>query len=187
EPSPPGTVGAARPPHDYALAVLLHQAATLVVPAEQVADLRRGIDGFIRASALVRVDHERATALLRQNQLFEAQLPQPSATLMKFVNQRNVVGLGAYLLPFLPQLGQDVALSPDRSPAPAAPVYLLHGIDDNVIPAAESELLARHLATHTHVRTLVSAFLTHVDVSERPSLPETWRMISFWAGALGER
>jgi len=90
-------------------------------------------------------------------------------------------------VPFLDRLGQDPALSPDRSAPPSAPVYLLHGADDNVIPAVESELLAGHLKGHTRVRTLVSGFLTHVDVSTRPSAEETWRMVAFWKAALGER
>jgi dienelactone hydrolase len=188
EPSPGGGIpGTQRQPHDYALAVLLYQAADLVVPADQVDLLRRGIETFLKASALARQDQERALDVFRLGQLFQEQLPEPSATLFKYVNDRNVGALGAYLLPFLDQLGQDPALSPDRSAPPSAPVYLLHGNDDNVIPAIESELLAVHLQRHTRVRMLVSGFLTHVDVSNRPTLEETWRMISFWKAALGER
>ena len=46
---------------------------------------------------------------------------------MRYVNARDVAALGRRLVPYLPQLGQDAALSPERSPTPAAPVYLLHG------------------------------------------------------------
>jgi len=66
-------------------------------------------------------------------------------------------------------------------------VYLLHGTDDSVIPAVESELLAAHLHPHTDVRLLLSGFLTHVDLSNRPTVGETWRMIAFWTSALGQR
>ena len=188
EPSPEeGIPGVQRRPHDYALAVLLHQAADLVVPSDQVDLLRSGLDTFLKASALVREDRKRALEVYQLGQSFQERLPEPSATLMKYVNDRNVGALGARLLPFLDRLGQDPALSPDQSAPPAAPVYLLHGTDDNVIPAVESELLAVHLRPPPRVRVLVSGFLTHVDVSHRPTPGDAWQMIAFWNAALGER
>ena len=66
-------------------------------------------------------------------------------------------------------------------------VLLKAGLDDNVIPAVESDLLAEHLKGHTRVRRLQSGFLTHVDVSTHPSAEETLEMIAFWKAALGER
>jgi dienelactone hydrolase len=187
EPSVPGRPGAARRPHDYALAVLLHQAADLVVPRDQVDLLRRGVETFLYASALARIDQERALEVYHAGLSFQEQLSEPSATLMKQVNDRDVAALGKRLVPFLDRLGQDPALSPDRSAPPSAPVYLLHGADDNVIPAVESELLAEHLKGQTRVRTLRSGFLTHVDVTTPPSTEEAWQMIAFWKAALGER
>jgi dienelactone hydrolase len=187
EPSVPGRPEAARRPHDYAIGVLVHQAADLVVPPDQVDLLRRGLEIFLNASALARIDQERALDVYRRGLDFQEQLSEPSATLMKQVNDRDVAAIGKRLLPFLDRLGQDPALSPDRSAPPSAPVYLLHGADDNVIPAVESELLAEQLKGRTRVRTLLSGFLTHVDLSTRPSAEETWQMIAFWKAALGER
>jgi dienelactone hydrolase len=187
EPSLPGDDVKRRQPHDYALAVLLHQASELIVPADQVVPLRRGIEAFLQASALARIDQQRALQLVQLGRRFQGELPEPSATLMKLVIDRDVAGLGARLLPYIDRLGQNASLSPDRSSAPAAPVYLLHGTDDNVIPAVESELLAAHLRPITRVRTLLSGFLTHVDLSNRPTLADTWRMILFWKAALGEQ
>ena len=66
-------------------------------------------------------------------------------------------------------------------------MYLLHGTDDNVIPAAESELLAAYLHPHTDVHLLLSGFLRHVDVETPPTVTDTWRMIAFWKSALSER
>src|SRR5438874_4806610 len=188
QPSPGrGLPAATRPPHDYALAVLLHQAADLVVPADQVDLLRHGLETFLQASALARVNQERALEVFQLGRGFQIELPEPSATLFKYVNDRNVAALGAHILPVLDRLGQDPALSPDRSAPPSAPVYLLHGTDDSVIPAVESELLAAYLHPHTHVHLLLSGFLTHVDLSNRPTVGETWRMISFWKSALAQR
>ncbi len=188
EPALPGAPAPARRrPHDYALAVLLYQAADLAVPADQAAPLRAAIAVFLEASALTRLAPRRAEAVLRESVERAGRLPEPAATLMRQVNARNVEAIGAVVLPYLPQLGQDASLSPERSPAPSAPVYLLHGLDDNVIPAVESELLARYLRPLTRTRILLSGFLTHVDVAQRPTLPDTWRMIAFWAAALSEQ
>ena len=52
---------------------------------------------------------------------------------MREVNDRDVAALGPKLLPYVDALGSDPALSPDRSPATHAPVFLLHGVDENVI------------------------------------------------------
>jgi len=176
-----------RAPHDYALAILLHQGADLAVPAEQIEPLRRNLELFLQASALARIDQRRANELIEHGRRLQAALSEPAASLMKLVLDRNVAALGARLLPYLDRLGQDASLSPDRSDPPTSPVYLLHGTDDNVIPAVESELLAEHLRGHTRVRVLLSRFLTHVDVTERPTLAATWQMVAFWKGALAER
>lgn len=178
--------GAPGPPHDYALAVMLHQAAELVVPPGQVAALRDGVEAFLGASAMNRHDPEKSNRLFAAARSRHLEMPEPSATLLKHVGDRNVSALGARLLPYLDQLGQDPALSPDRSPPPTAPVYLLHGEDDRVIPAIESIRLAEHLRGKTRVRHLLTGFLTHVDVANPPGVRETWEMISFWKAVLGE-
>jgi hypothetical protein len=178
--------GAPHKPHDYALAVVLHQAAELAVPADQVGALRQGIETFLEASALHRTDEEKARQLFASLESRPSTMPEPSATLLRHVIDRNVTALGARLLPYVPQLGEDPALSPDRSPAPIAPVYLLHGIDDNVIPAVESARLAEHLRGKTRVRLLIGGFLTHVDVASKPSVKDTWDMVRFWRDLLAE-
>jgi dienelactone hydrolase len=161
--------GSPQKPHDYALAVVLHQAADLVVPAGQSALLRAQLETF-----------------LAEAQALQSRAEEPLATILTQVNNRDVRAIGAWIAPYLDKLGQDSSLSPDRSPAPGAPVYLLHGADDNVIPARESELLAEHLRGKTAVRRLVSGFLTHVDVAARPSTKDKWEMIAFWKDILAE-
>ena len=178
--------GAPQRPHDYALAIVLHQAAELAVPADQVALLRQSVEAFLEASALHRTDPEKAQQLFATLESRPSTMPEPSATLLRYVNDRNVTALGATLLPYVSQLGQDPALSPDRSPPPIAPVYLLHGIDDNVIPAVESARLAEHLRDKTRVRALIGGFLTHVDVAGRPGVKDTLEMVRFWKELLDE-
>ena len=81
-------------------------------------------------------------------------LPEPAATLLEYVNNRDVAHLGPRLQPYIGFYVDHPALSPARSPAPSAPVYLLHGRDDNVIPAAESQHLADRLRGQVPVRLL---------------------------------
>ena len=186
EPAASNSGGHRRQPHDYALAIVLHEAAGLAVPADQVVPLRDAVAIFLRASTLSRVSPDRADDLFKEARARETQLPEPSRTLLKYVNDREVGALGARLMPYLSQLGQDRSLSPDQSPAPTAPVYLLHGVDDNVIPAVESTLVAEHLRRATRVRLLLTGYLTHVDVATQPTLRDTWEMVAFWRRLLGE-
>jgi fermentation-respiration switch protein FrsA (DUF1100 family) len=56
----------------------------------------------------------------------------------------------------------------------SAPVWLVHGTQDPLVPPSEMERLAARLAPRVRVRTLSSALLTHVDVGS-PGLGEAWR------------
>jgi dienelactone hydrolase len=194
EPRPPGasanTPQQVRPPHDYGVAVILIGLADRVVPADQVDALRRGLETFLTASQLTLVDMERAKRTFAESQAIAASLPEPSKTLMEYVNARNTRALGARLLPVLDAIGDEEyppALSPEHSAAPAAPVYLLHGADDTVIPAVETRLLAHHLEGEgTRVLALLSGLITHAEVDRSAAAAETWALVGFWARLLSE-
>jgi dienelactone hydrolase len=175
-----------RPPHDYGVAVMLLDLAGEVVPAAQAEPLRRAVLVFLAASHLALYDAVGADREFARAQAMEATLPEPAATYLHLVNTRDVDRLGARLLPFASALGDDPALSPERSPAPHAPVFLLHGADDNVVPAAESRLLAHHLQGKVAVRLLLSRLITHAEVNRQASAFEAWQLIGFWAGVLRE-
>jgi dienelactone hydrolase len=177
--------GTMRPPHDYGVVIILLGVADRVVPADQVQPLREAIRSFLQASHLVMVDKAKGTAeFARAKQLGEA-LPEPARTFMTWVNERNVDRLGAALLPHVSALGGDAALSAERNPPPRAPVYLLHGADDNVIPAAESVVLAADLRKRgAAVLQLATPLITHAEVDHPPGLVEIWRLIRFWAAPL---
>ena len=116
-----------------------------------------------------------------------ASLPEPSKTLMGYVNDRDVAHLGPILLPHVTQIGDDRMLSPDREAAPRAPVYLLHGTDDNVIPAIESQLLAATLRGRgVTVHQLATPLITHAEVDRTSTASAMWRLVGFWADLLGE-
>jgi dienelactone hydrolase len=178
--------GSTRPPHDYGVVLILLGAAPRLVPPEQVAMLRRGILTFLHASHLDMYDKARAREEFARARALAAEMPEPARTLMGYVNTRDVRALGPILLPHTEGYGGDPALSPERSAPPIAPVYLLHGADDNVIPAMEAILLARHLAAHTVVHHLISPLITHAEVDRQARVGEVWNLIAFWARLLRE-
>ena len=175
-----------RPPHDYGVAVVLFGMADLVVPRAQVAALRDGIRTFLWASQLTLVDQQEAEATFAKARAMAEAMPEPAATYMRHVNDRDVKALGPPLVPHIGLLAGNEALSPESAPAPpSARVYLLHGADDTVIPAVESVLLARHLEGEgTRVRLLLSRLITHAEVDRSAATAETLKLVTFWASVL---
>lgn len=176
----------ARRPHDYGVAVVLYGMADTVVPADQIQPLRDGVRTFLQASQETLVDATRAAQTFRSARDMALRLPEPAATYLTYVNDRNVTALGPVLLPHLAALASDdPALSPERAPSPpAAPVFLLHGAGDTVIPAAESVLLGRYLDGRAPVRLLLSQLITHAEIDKGATTSETLKLVSFWAGVL---
>jgi hypothetical protein len=176
------------PPHDYGVAVILYGLADQgIVPAEQVAPLRTGIETFLLASQLTLVDMHQADATFQQARDYAKTLPEPAGTYMTYVNDRNVAKLGPALVPYLSALGADSpSLSADRALAPpAAPVFLLHGSGDTVIPAAESVILADYLRKkNVDVHLLLSDLITHAEIDRAAAATETMKLVSFWADVL---
>ena len=176
---------ATHPPHDYGVAVILYAAADRVVPPAQVAPLRDGIGTFLLASQLTLVDMNEANATFAKAREMATGLPEPAATYLAYVNDRDVSALGPVLLPHL-TLQADPAASPELAPSPpAAPVFLLHGDDDTVIPAAESVVLGNHLRSQgAVVQVLLSSIITHAELDRAAAASETWKLIAFWADVL---
>ena len=176
------------PPHDYAVAVVLYGLADRgVVPAEQVQSLRAGIETFLLASQLTLVDMNQANTTFAKAREMQKSMPEPSATLMGYVNDRDVAKLGPRLVPHLKQIGDnDPALSPQLAAPPLAPIFLLHGDGDTVIPTAESSILADDLKRRGgDVHLLLSGVITHAEANRAAAATEVWRLIRFWADVLG--
>lgn len=171
------------PPHDYGLAVVLLNLADRVVPPDQVEALSRGIDGFLLASSLAVTDPPKAVPIFEEMKKYQDTLPEPSRTYMRYVNDRAVDKLGPILLPIADGLRDHPgmrALSAELAPPPRAPIFLLHGIDDNVIPSVETVLLAEHLKGKARVQGLLSGLITHAEVNRTATSTEVWRLASFW-------
>lgn len=173
-------------PHDYGVVIILLGVVDRIVPPAQVEGLRAGVLTFLNASHLDMVDKVRAAGEFERARGMEQTLPEPAATLLRHVNARDVKALGPRLLPFVEAYAAEPALSPERSPAPTAPVYLLHGAGDTVIPAQEAERVEAYLSPNTRVRRLVSSLITHAELDRTRSLTEVWRLVRFWTLLLDE-
>jgi dienelactone hydrolase len=199
EPLPPGQLGLglkrtgnqvaapavfARPPHDYALAVILLGVADRLVPASQVDRLRDAVRKFLSSSTEERIDRTQAEQGYAELRDLATRLPEPSSTLLRYLNDRDVAHLGARLLPYIGAYGTAPALSPSKSSRPAAPVFLLHGSEDNVVPTIEAEYLAAGLRGRVPVRVLVSELVSHAEVDARPKVGDVLQLASFWGDLL---
>src|SRR4029078_2480297 len=97
-------------------AVLLLAFADRVVPVAQVAPLRDAIRRYLTASALdSNGDKDKAARELHATKQLAKTMREPSATLLRYINERDVVHLGARLLPLLGSYRSDPALSGSRS------------------------------------------------------------------------
>ena len=173
------------PPHDYGVAVIVLALADRVVPAAQVDRLRAGVRQYLWASALDgSVDKARAPAEFDKVHALQRTLPEPSATLLRYVLARDVVHLGARLLPLVGLTAAADALSVSKSPKPSAPVFLLHGLEDNVVPAVESEYLAADLRGHAPVRLLLSGLISHAEADQPMHAGDVLQLAGFWGDLL---
>jgi pimeloyl-ACP methyl ester carboxylesterase len=171
-------------PHDYGAVVALLNLAPRMVPAEQVEGLQQAVTTFLRASSIDRLDRAAALSVFAQARRLGETLPEPSRTLMGDVSDRDGTRLGRALAPMLSTVELPAALSPARSPLPTAPVFLLHGADDSVVPATEMLDLARLLRGKTEVRALASQLITHAETTHATAFAEMWRLAGFWADLL---
>jgi pimeloyl-ACP methyl ester carboxylesterase len=167
-------------PHDYGAVVALLNLADQLVPPAQLSALQEEITQFLRASSIERRAPALAQSVLAREKERSDRMPEPSRTLMGYVNGHNVDRLGAVLRPVLSGLDLPPELSPDRSPAPSAPVFLLHGADDSVVPASEMVWLAMYLQGKTKVRAFASRLVTHAEVNRGAALSEIWELSDFW-------
>lgn len=174
-----------RAPHDYGVAVILLEVADRLVPASQAESLRDGVRRYLVASALdTNVDKARAATEFDALRASIKRLPEPSATLLRYVVDRDVVHLGARLLPYVSKVGADPSLSVSKSPKPSVPAFLLHGIEDNVIPSIESEYLADDLRPRAPVRLLLSGLISHAEADRPVKVGDVMELASFWGDLL---
>ncbi len=67
-----------------------------------------------------------------------------------------------------------------------APVFLLHGAGDTVIPASETLWLARDVPAGLAKDVLVSPAIQHVELEGEPSATDKWALVHFMADVLAQ-
>jgi dienelactone hydrolase len=181
--------GTRQPAHPYGATVILLAGLHHFVPADQIEPLRHAMLTFLTASSFDVTDPAKSATLFADARTLGEALPEPARTVMGWVNDRDVATFGPKLLPYLEELGGADALSPERSPATMAPVFLLHGSQDNVIPYTETPRIAASLRArgNDRVTVLLTPLISHAAVAgagSRPPVGEVWRLIRFWASIL---
>lgn len=173
--------GTPQPPHDYGIAILLLQGIPYLVPPDQAQPLDEAVRAYLDASMANGIDQPRADVLFARAATLSAQLAEPARAIMQEVNARDVRALGARLLPLAEVVGGAPALSPERSPVPTAPVFLIHGAHDTVIPQTESTLLADFYRSRGgSVEVLLTSAISHADPSAHTTFKDVWDLIRMW-------
>ena len=174
-------------PHDYGVVVLLLNFTAPLVPPDQVEPLKAAVRTFMKASHVDMVDKAEAATIFARAIAMESDLPSPARDLLHLVNTRDVEALGRLLGPVVARVEAPDEVSPERSRVPRAPVYLLHGAGDVVIPAQESERLAANLrARGATVHLLVTPLISHAEVDHPPGARDAVDLVRFWMMLLRE-
>ncbi len=174
-----------RAPHDYGVAVILLGAADRVVPAAQTDALREAVrqySGGVRARR--RRGQVAGAGRIRGPHGAHRQIAGTIEDPDALRDSRDVVHLGARLLPYINGYASAPALSVSKSPKPSAPVFLLHGIDDNIIPSIESEYLAEDLRPYAPVRLLQSGLISHAEADRPFKVGDVLQLAGFWGDLL---
>jgi pimeloyl-ACP methyl ester carboxylesterase len=166
-----------REPHIYGSAVELRMFADKLVPPEDTAAFRASLLAYLEE----RGDDAKSIA---------GNTGSESQRLIRLVLDGKNGSLTSTLVPLVEQFTPDSLLSPLWAPhAPRCPVYLLHGAEDNVIPASETSALADSLSGKCNVEALVTDLIQHVELKKQATLPPVvsfYRMSRFWTRLLRE-
>jgi acetyl esterase/lipase len=169
--------------HVYALGVILHSVTPRVVPPDQVGQVEHATTRFLAALAQPPAVGDPLLAQLRDE---TRSLPEPASSVVRHMLDADAAGLCRLLSPHINDVAGDPALSPERSPPARAPVFLLHGEDDRLIPTTETPRLAAALREQGHrdVRWLVTPAISHAELKTALPAGAIWNLVQFWTAML---
>ena len=156
--------------HEYGLVVLVHQNIDAFVPEPDVAVLRCAFKAWL--------EEDRASARAFASQ----RTTEAGERLWALLESGELNTLGPELDRILSSERRELgALSPSgHLHAIDAPVYLLHGAHDSVIPPSETDFGDRELGNLPH-SALVSPLIEHVEVSGAAGLRAKLELLTFMA------
>lgn len=159
--------------HEYGALVLLYDLPEGFFPAEDVEPARKALRAALKENSAA------------ARPLMEALSPSSRAKL-EAIASGHLESLRDELLSVvdhnLPRLE---AVSPHgKLGALRVPVLLLHGAQDNVIPASETLWLERELPPGVPRRALVTEAFQHVELHGRPTVRDQMQLVRFIAALL---
>jgi dienelactone hydrolase len=162
-----------RPAHEYGLVVFVYGNVEAFVPEPDQDTARNLLREWLKE------DREAARAHAK------GCTTAPCHELLGLLEEGNMQKLGSRALALIEaHPAQLAALSPKGKLATIeAPVYLLHGTADSVIPPGESDWAAQELGPHPH-RLLVTPLIEHVEVSKPAPITEKLALVRFMAGIM---
>lgn len=161
--------------HGYGALVLVYQRAERFFPPEDVEAARDAIRLYLwddRSAARARQNDLSPESWAKLDVLFDGPMEAMAGEILSVVDQ------DAQAMTTVSPRGHLGAME--------VPVYLLHGAGDTVIPAAETEWIAREVPPAVLREALVSPALVHVELQGEPPAAEKWALVHFMAGVLEE-
>jgi dienelactone hydrolase len=160
--------------HGYGMMVLVYSHAADFFPAEDVPAAREALRLWLWEQR----DDAQAAAL---------RLSPPSKAKIDQLFGEGSDSMKAELLAEIASHGADMAnVSPHGHLATLrAPVYLLHGAGDTVIPATETLWLAEDVPQHLLRQALVSPAIQHVEL-KAPTKLDQMALVHFMGEVIGE-
>ncbi len=157
--------------HPYGALVLLYSHVDRLVPEKDVPAAREAIKFWLWEQHDESKKH--VAELSPQSRITVESLLDGKADVPKLINEITRDGKGG------------AAISPKGNLSGLkAPVFLLHGAADNVIPAAETAWIASEVPPDLLAQSLVTPAVVHVELAGQPSAKQQWELVHFMAGVL---
>ena len=161
--------------HGYGVLVLVYGRAEQFFAPEDVAAARDTIRLWLwddRAAARARAKDLSPAGAAKMALLFDGPMEKIAPELLRDVDREEAAMR---------------AVSPSgHLGGMTVPVFLLHGAGDTVIPAAETEWIAREVPASVLREALVSPAIVHVELGGEAPISQKWALVHFMAGVLQE-
>jgi dienelactone hydrolase len=161
--------------HEYGPLVLVYSHIEDFFPAADVPAARDALRLWLwemHTAAQARAKDLSQPSRAKMDLLFDHKVGEIAPEILAEVERRKDV-----LAPVSPH---------DQLATLKAPVYLLHGAGDTVIPPSETLWLARDVPPALVRDVLVSPAIVHVELEGGPSARDKWALVHFMADVLAE-
>jgi len=160
--------------HDYGAAVLVYSHLDQFFPASDLAVAHDALRDWL---------WERPS----DAQALFPRLSPPSRATMEILLARQIDRLRPKLLDAIQADGSQLAaISPEgKLAALHAPVFLLHGATDDIIPSTETLWLEKEIPKPYLRAALITPAFSHVDPDKHAVWADKFRLVEFLAGVLG--